>query len=418
MSNIRTTVAASAFGTLFEWYDFLIYGTAAALVFNKLFFPTIDPVVGMIVALLTYAVGFFARPLGGAIFGHFGDKYGRKSVLMITMLMMGLSTFAIGLLPTYAQIGIMAPILLVTLRIIQGIGFGGEWGGAALMILENSPKDKRGFYSSFIQIGFPLGILLSAGMFALVSQLPQEDFMSWGWRIPFLASIVLVGIGGYIRSKLNETPVFDKLKQEQKVSRKPFFDVLFKYPKETLIAIGIKVTEVSWSYLITVFLVAYATTKLGIEKSMLMEAIFIAAAINLFSIPFFGWLSDKVGRKPLFYAGALFTLLMAFPLFAIVNTAATIPITLVIISGLVFGNAMMFAGIAAYLAEIFKPEVRYTGLSFSNQVAAAIGGGLAPTIAGVLAGYFSGTTGVSIMMMLFAIITLFCTYISKPSVDI
>jgi MHS family shikimate/dehydroshikimate transporter-like MFS transporter len=202
MDNTKKIVFASAFGTLFEWYDFLIYGTAAALVFNTLFFPTIDPVAGMIVALLTYAVGFFARPFGGAFFGHLGDKYGRKSVLMATMLLMGFSTFAIGLLPTYQQIGLFAPILLVLLRILQGIGFGGEWGGAALMIIETCPKEKRGLYSSFIQVGFPLGLLLASGIFSLVSLLPKEDFMAWGWRIPFLVSIFLVGIGSYVRSKL------------------------------------------------------------------------------------------------------------------------------------------------------------------------------------------------------------------------
>jgi MHS family shikimate/dehydroshikimate transporter-like MFS transporter len=414
MKNIKSVVFASSFGTLFEWYDFLIYGTAAALVFNTLFFPNIDPVAGMLVALLTYAVGFFARPFGGAFFGHFGDKYGRKSVLMATMVLMGFSTFAIGLLPTYDQIGLLAPILLIVLRILQGIGFGGEWGGAALMILETCPKEKRGFYSSFIQVGFPLGLLLASGVFSLVSMLPKEDFMSWGWRIPFLLSILLVAIGGYVRSKLAETPVFKKLQSTDSVSRKPFFDILFLYPKETLIAIGIKVTEVSWSYLVTVFLVAYATTKLGMPKPMLLEAISLAALINLFSIPFFGWVSDKIGRKPLFYIGGLFTIVMAFPLFAIVNTGSSLAVTAVIVAGMVFGNAMMFAGLAAYLAELFEPNVRYTGLSFSNQVAAAIGGGLAPTIAGALAAYFGGTTGVSIMMIIFASITIICTYLSKP----
>lgn len=411
--NIVKITVASAFGTLFEWYDFLIYGTAAALVFNKLFFPNIDPVIGMLAALLTYAVGFIARPVGGAIFGHLGDKWGRKSVLMTTMILMGVSTLAIGLLPTYADIGIWAPILLVTCRILQGIGFGGEWGSAALMILENAPKNRRGFYSSFIQVGFPLGLLLATGSFALVANLTGDDFLSWGWRIPFLLSFVLVLAGTYVRSKLVETPVFKELEQQQRLSRNPFWETVTKHPKTLLTAIGIKVTEVSWSYVTTVFVVAYATTQLGLSKTIFLDAITLAAAINLIAIPAFGYLSDVVGRKPLFYAGSLFTIVAAFPLFALINTGDPTVITFTIVAGMVLGNAMMFSALAAYLAEMFEPQIRSTGLSFSNQVAAAIGGGLAPTIAAALAAVFGGTVGASVMMICFALITLLSTIAAK-----
>lgn len=416
--NIIKATAASAVGTLFEWYDFLIYGVAAALVFNTLFFPNIDPVAGMLAALLTYAVGFIARPVGGAIFGHYGDKLGRKSVLMITMLLMGVGTFAIGLLPTYAEIGIWAPVLLILLRILQGIGFGGEWSSAALMIIENAPENRRGFYSSFVQVGFPLGLLLATGSFALVSKLPQEDLMSWGWRVPFLISFVLVALGGYVRSKLIETPVFTELREQQRLSKSPFWETVTKHPRTLLTAIGIKVTEVSWSYVVTVFLVGYATTKLNLPKSMFMDAIAVAAAVNLVSIPLFGYLSDLVGRKPLFYAGSIFTILMAFPLFNLVATGTSATIMLVVIACMVFGNAMMFSALAAYLSELFEPQVRSTGLGFSNQVAAAIGGGLAPTIAAALTAMFGGTAGVSVMLIIFAIITMVCVFISKPAKQI
>jgi len=418
MKNEQNTLLkitiASALGTLFEWYDFLIYGVSAALVFNKLFFPNIDATIGMLAAMLTYVIGFIARPIGGAIFGHYSDKLGRKSVLMATMLLMGLSTFAIGLLPTYDSVGIAAPIMLVVLRIMQGIGFGGEWGPAALMITENAPANRRGFYGSFVQVGFPLGLLLATGCFAMVSKLPQDDFISWGWRIPFLISFVLVLVGGFVRSRLPETPVFKQLEDAQQVSKNPFLELITKHPLTFITAVGIKLTEVSWSYVITIFLVAYATTNLGLPKSMLLDAIAIASAINVLSIPLFGYISDLVGRKAMLYAGGAFTILMAFPIFGLIATGDSSNVTLAVILGLVFGNAMMFSSLAAYLGELFEPQVRSTGLSFSNQIAAAIGGGLAPLIGASLAVAFGGTHGVSVMLTLFGIITVASTFISKP----
>jgi len=254
-SKMRSIVFASSVGTIIEWYDFLIYATAAALVFNKAFFPTIDPLAGTLAALGTYAVGFLARPLGGALFGHFGDRLGRKSMLVLTMFIMGLSTFCIGLLPNYASIGVFAPILLILLRVVQGIGLGGEWGGASLMVIEHSPADKRGFYGSFVQIGFPIGLVLATLVFALATKLPEADFQAWGWRIPFLASIVLLALGTFIRSRVPETPVFERMKATDSFSKNPVGEVVGKNFKTFLIAVGLKLSEVSWVYMLTVFVV-------------------------------------------------------------------------------------------------------------------------------------------------------------------
>ncbi len=414
-SNMRSVVFASSIGTIIEWYDFLIYATAAALVFNKAFFPTIDPLAGTLAALGTYAVGFLARPLGGALFGHFGDRLGRKSMLVLTMFIMGLSTFAIGLLPNYATIGVFAPILLVLLRVVQGIGLGGEWGGASLMVIEHAPAGKRGFYGSFVQIGFPIGLVLASLAFALVTKLPEADFQAWGWRIPFLASIVLLVLGTFIRSKIPETPVFEKMKATGSFSKNPFAEVIGKNFKTFLIAVGLKLSEVSWVYMLTVFVVVYATTKLALPKQMLLDAVMYAALFELLTLPVFGYLSDKIGRKPFFILGALFTMAFAFPLFWMLETKSVAMVTTAIIIAMNFGHGMMFGLESAYFPELFGSRVRYSGASFGFQVAAALGGGFAPIIATALAGYFGGTAGVSIMMIGIACLTLWAAIAARET---
>src|ERR1700675_4655150 len=298
-SKMNSVVFASCIGTIIEWYDFLIYATAAALVFNQAFFPTFDPLAGTLAALGSYAVGFLARPLGGALFGHFGDRLGRQSMLVLTLFIMCFSTFCIGLLPTYASVGVLAPLLLVLLRIIQGIGLGGEWGGASLMVLEHAPSDRRGFYTSFVQIGFPIGLVLATLIFALVSKLPEADFAAYGWGIPFLVSIVLLAVGTFVRSRVPETPVFEGLKMRDGLSNNPVGEVVGQNTKIFLIAVGLKLSEVSWVYMLTVFVVGYATSKLGLPKPMMLDAVMYAALLELVSLPVFGWLSDKIGRRPL-----------------------------------------------------------------------------------------------------------------------
>jgi MHS family shikimate/dehydroshikimate transporter-like MFS transporter len=277
--NHKRVVAAAAIGTIFEWYDFLIFGAATALVFNKIFFPNTDPFVGVLVAIMISGVGWFARPLGGIIFGHFGDRLGRKNTLMATMLIMGVATFVIGLIPTYAQWGIWAAVALVTLRIIQGIAFGGEWAGASLMIIEHVPENRKAFYTSFMQIGFPIGVMASAGIYALLTRLSPEDFMSWGWRIPFLLSIILVVIGTYIRSKLSETPVFEEMQAKKQIVRAPLLSVIRTDFKNIILGIGIKMAEVSWALTLTIVSVAYMVNTLKIPRPEIMNSVFIGAAI-------------------------------------------------------------------------------------------------------------------------------------------
>jgi MFS transporter, MHS family, shikimate and dehydroshikimate transport protein len=398
-ARINSIVFASCFGTIIEWYDFLIYATAAALVFNKAFFPTFDPLAGTLAALGSYAVGFLARPLGGALFGHFGDRLGRKSMLVLTLFIMGVSTFCIGLLPTYNSIGVLAPILLILLRVIQGIGLGGEWGGASLMVLEHAPSDRRGFYTSFVQIGFPIGLVLATLVFTLVTKLPEPGFAAYGWRVPFLLSIVLLAIGTFVRSRVPETPVFEQLRMRDGLSKNPVVEAVGKNTTTFLIAVGLKLTEVSWVYLLTVFVVVYATTKLGLPKPLMLDAVLYAALLELVSLPLFGWLSDRIGRRPLYILGALFTIAFAFPLFWMLESKSTALIFAAIMIAMNFGHGMMFGPESCYFPELFGPNVRYSGASFGFQVSAAIGGGFAPIMATAMVGYFGGTTGVSIMMI-------------------
>jgi MFS transporter, MHS family, shikimate and dehydroshikimate transport protein len=404
--KMNSIVFASCFGTIIEWYDFLIYATAATLVFNKAFFPTFDPLASTLAALGTYAVGFLARPLGGALFGHFGDRLGRKSMLVLTLFIMGLSTFFIGLLPTYASIGVFAPILLIVLRIVQGIGLGGEWGGASLMVLEHAPADRRGFYASFVQIGFPIGLVMASLVFGLVAKLPEADFASYGWRIPFLISIVLLGVGTFVRSQVPETPVFEELKKRDGLSKNPVAEAVGQNTRTFLISVGLKLSEVSWVYMLTVFVVGYATGKLGLPKPMMLDAVMYAALSELVSLPLFGWLSDKIGRRPLFILGALFTIAFAFPLFWMVESKSVVLIFAAIMIAMNFGHAMMFGPESAYFPELFGSRVRYSGASFGFQVSAALGGGFSPIIATAMVGYFGGTWGVSVMMIVLALITL------------
>ena len=411
--NINKITFASAFGTLFEWYDFLIYGTAAALVFNKLFFPQFDPMTGMLASLLAFSLGFIARPVGGILFGHFGDKYGRKNTLMATMLLMGVSTFAIGLLPTYNDIGIWAAVLLVTLRLLQGIAFGGEWGGASIMILEHAPKERRGFYGSFIQMGYPLGVLVATGMYAVVMKMPEEDFMSWGWRIPFLVSILLVAVGTYVRRNLDETPVFEEMKAKQTIAKSPFFETLFKEPKSLVLGIGLKITEVTWAYLLTIFMVVYAVNNMGIAKPEIMNAVLVASAINVFAIPLFGYVSDILGRKLVYIIGSVVSVVMAPFIFGWFSSGEIMKAMIV---GLVLGNAVMMAPLAAYLPEIFKSNIRFTGASFGCQVAAAIGGGVMPATAAWLASQY-GLTGVAYLMIALSFITLGSAVLAGETAD-
>jgi MHS family shikimate/dehydroshikimate transporter-like MFS transporter len=412
-SGVNKIVAASTIGTILEWFDFFIYANAAILVFNKVFFPQEDPVVGMLLALMTYAVGIVARPFGGALFGHIGDTKGRKYALMLSTMLMGLCTFAIGLLPTYNSIGVWAAVMLVALRILQGLSFGGEFGAAALMIYENVPANRRGFYGSFIQLANPAGIFLAAACFYLLSQLPQEDFISWGWRIPFLASVILIAIGGYIRSQLTETLIFQQMVAKKQFVKNPFWDILKNQPKKLFVAAGVKLNEVTNSYCITAFIIAYATTKLGLPKQELLNALMIACLISISAMPLYGYISDKIGCKPILYVGCIIVLLMAFPMFVMVNSGDLNSVKTVIIAGHALGTMLSFALMPSFLPRLFDQKIRTTGVGFSSNIAAGIGGGLLPLLSGYMVAKFNSTTGISVMLVTCAIVSAICIFLAK-----
>ena len=405
-TSIRRVAIASFIGTTIEWYDFFLYGTASALIFGRLFFPHYDPLTGALASFGTYAVGFVARPIGGIVCGHFGDRIGRKSMLVLTLLIMGIATFLIGLLPTYESIGIWAPILLVLLRVAQGFGVGGEWGGAVLMAVEHSPKGKRGFYGSWPQVGVPAGLLLSTIVFRQVSKLPEEILFSWGWRIAFLLSILLVGVGLYIRLAVVEPPVFTEIKQKQTTSRMPILDALRHHPRSVIQAMGARIAENGAFYLYTVFILTYATQpRIGFSSASVLGAISLAAIVEIFAIPFYGWLSDKLGRRPVYLFGAIFTGVFAFPFFWLVETSTTSLMVLGVVSALVFGHAAMYGPQASFFSELFGARVRYSGASLGYQLASVIAGGLSPLIATGLLRRTGSSWPIAIFVIIMSVIT-------------
>jgi MHS family shikimate/dehydroshikimate transporter-like MFS transporter len=399
-------VAASAFGTIIEWYDFFVYGTAAALVFGRLFFPASDPAVSTLAALSVYAVGYIARPLGGIIFGHFGDRVGRKSMLVLSMLLMGFGTFLVGVLPTYEQIGLLAPVLLVLLRLLQAVGLGGEWGGAVLLVSESAPAQRRGLFGSFVQLGNPTGRLIATGVFALAARLPEGDFLSWGWRIPFLASALLIVVGLLIRFQIDETPEFQKLREGKRTARMPVLEALSKYRRETTIAVGLKLTEVAWVGILTVFAVTYLTQQLGMQRSVVLDAVTLATLIELFVMPLAGWLSDTIGRRVIYMVGTMFGIMLAFPIFWLFDTRDGTIVTWAIVAGICLCQAVVFALHASFMPELFGTAVRYSGISLGFQLGAAIGGGLTPVVAAAIVAWSGGATWpVSLMLVTLGVLT-------------
>jgi MHS family shikimate/dehydroshikimate transporter-like MFS transporter len=404
---IRRVLISSIVGTAVEWYDFMIYATATGLVFNKLFFPSSSSSASTIVAFATYAIGFLARPVGAAIFGHYGDKLGRKAMLSATIVIMGVGTFLIGLLPTFDQIGVAAPLLLVCLRFLQGIGLGGEWGGAVLMVVENAPAKHRGLLGSMVQIGNPIGNLAAIAMFTLVAYLPDQALMSWGWRVPFLISVLLVGVGLFIRLKLTETPAFERIKQTRQVAQLPLVEIFKSHRKPLLIAIGLKISEIAYASIAGVFVISYATGRLGLPRSVILQALLLASFVALFSIPLFGWLSDRVGRKAMFTASCLFSIAFAFPLFWLLDTKDPTTITLTVVAAISFGQMVGFGIGAPWYSELFPARLRYSGASLGFQVGAALSGGLSPLIAASLMAWSGGATWpISLYLIACACLTL------------
>jgi metabolite-proton symporter len=411
--SIRLVAVASMVGTTIEWYDFFLYGTAAALVFNRLYFPTFDPLAGTLAAFGTYTVGFVARPIGGIVIGHYGDRIGRKSMLVLTLIIMGVSTFGIGLLPTYSQIGPWAAVALVILRLAQGFGVGGEWGGAVLMAVEHAPAGARGFYGSWPQIGVPAGLLLSTAVFAQFAGLPEDQFLSWGWRVPFLVSILLVGVGLIIRLRILETPAFTRVKEARTEARRPIVEVLQTQWKEVLLAMGARLAENGAFYIYTVFVLVYGTQKVGIDRQTVLNGILVAAACALVAIPVCGALSDRLGRRPVYLFGACVTALFAYPLFWLLDTGSTPLVWLALVVALVFSHAPMYGPQAAFLSELFGTRVRYSGASLGSQLSSVIAGGLSPFIATALLPYGRGALAWYVMAM--ALITIVAVLIASET---
>ncbi len=377
---LRRVIVASLIGTTIEWYDFFLYGTAAALVFNKLFFPQVDPLIGTLLAFSTYALGFVARPFGGVIFGHFGDRIGRKTLLMLSLIIMGSATTAIGLLPTYNSLGIWAPLLLVALRLVQGFAVGGEWGGAILLVAEHGSARHRGFWTSWPQVGVPAGNLLAAAVLGLTSALlSPEDFLAWGWRIPFLLSAVLVGLGWWLRSNLSESRTFAEAKAEG-AERFPALEALRRRPRNLLIGGGLRLGENIAYYVITAFSITYFVEVLHGSRTLALNALLLGAAAECVTLPMFGALSDRIGRRPVYALAAIGMAVWIFAFFALLNTGSAGFVILAMIGGLVLHGAM-YGPQAAFMAEMFPTAIRYSGVSLAYQVTSIVAGSLAPIIA-------------------------------------
>ncbi|HEX5185066.1 MAG TPA: MFS transporter [Allosphingosinicella sp.] len=380
-TTLRRVVLASLVGTTIEWYDFFLYGSAAALIFNKLFFPSLDPLSGTLAAFATYALGFFARPIGGIVFGHFGDRIGRKRLLMLSLVLMGLATTAVGLLPTYARIGVWAPIALTVLRVIQGFAVGGEWGGAVLLAAEHGDARRRGFWASWPQAGVPAGNLLAAGILAFLAGTQKEaDFIAWGWRIPFLLSFILVAIGWWIRMSVAESPAFEKEVEEAAPPKVPALDVLRERPRALVTGAGLRIGENVCYYIITTFSLTWMTTVAKLSKEQALDAILIGAAVHFFMIPALGRLSDAIGRRTVYAIGGFGMAAFGFVFFSLLGSGGLATATVAIVIALFFHGAM-YGPQAAFIAELFPTRIRYSGASIAYQLTSIVAGSLAPIIA-------------------------------------
>ncbi len=415
-SHVKVALA-SLIGTTIEWYDFFIYGTAAALVFNKLFFPKMDPMTGTLAAFATYAVGFGARPLGGLIFGHYGDRIGRKVMLYLTLLIMGIATFGIGCLPTYDSVGIWAPILLIVCRLFQGFALGGEWGGAVLMSVEYAPDNRRGFYGSWPQLGAPLGLVLGTMVFSAIAAFVSDAaFMDWGWRVPFLVSIVLVVVGLYIRGRIAESPQFQRIKDKKQEVKMPIIESIKNHPKEILLAMGARFAENGFFYIYAVFVMMYGTQALGMPRQTILNGVMIAATLEVCTITLWGLLSDYIGRRPVYIFGAVFSAIMSFPLFYLMGTKVDVYAWIGIILGLAVGHAAMYGPQASFLSEMFGTKVRYSGVSLGYNLASIFAGALSPLIGTwLLITFKPDTWPISVYMICLALITVVAVYFASES---
>lgn len=419
-TSMRRVVAASVFGTALETYDLYLYGTAAALVFGPLFFPDTDPTAATLLSLSTFAVSFLARPLGALVFGHFGDRIGRKKMLYVTYLIMGISTFLIGLLPTFNTIGVLAPMLLVAMRFAQGFGFGGEYSGAVLMLTEHAPAHKRGFYAGLNNTGPVIGFVSSSGLFLLMNAiLTEDDFLAWGWRIPFLVSILLVAIGLYVRTRVAESPIFEQAQTKTAVAKlkAPIAEVLRKYPKQLVIATGANISQFAVFYLFSVYTLTYGVTELNLSRNTILAAVMIAILVNLVAIPYASALSDRIGRRKVLGIGFVITIAWAFPFFALFNTGE-FPLTLIAFIVMMISYSFVYGPIAAYMSEIFPTSVRFTGSAVAYNLAGILGAAFAPIIATMLMDTYHSSVSISLYIIGITLVSAVCVLVGRETRDI
>jgi metabolite-proton symporter len=407
-ASLRKVVLASMIGTTIEWYDFFLYGSASALVFSKLFFPKADPVTGVMLSFATYALGFAARPLGGLVFGHFGDRIGRKQLLMLSLLLMGGSSMLIGILPTFKEVGLFAPLGLVLLRLVQGFAVGGEWGGAVLMVTEYGDAKRRGFWAGWPQAGVPAGNLLAAGVLAIMTAMQSNaDFLAWGWRVPFLLSGVLVAIGYWVRVSLAESPLFQKALDDAGAPPKaPMMDAIRERPGGLAIGAGLRVAENITFYVVTTFGLTYIVDHAGLTRSQALNAMLIGTAVEVVAIPIFAALSDKVGRRPLYFLGAAGIAVWGFAFFRLIDTGQMPLIVLAVIGGLIC-HGLMYGPQAAFIAELFPTRMRYSGASLAYQATSIFAGSLAPIIALFLLDRFKSWVPIAIYLAIAGAISAF-----------
>ncbi len=408
---LRHVLLAAAVGSALEWYDFFIYGAASALVFGPLFFPKYDPAVATLASFATFAVGFLARPFGGLFFGHFGDRWGRKPMLVATLLLVGGSTFAIGLLPTYAQAGLWAPLLLLLLRLVQGFGAGAEYGGAVVMAVEFAPPGRRGLYGAFAPMGTTAGNALAGGVFWAVSALAGDHLLTWGWRIPFLVSLLLLGLGLYIRAKISETPVFTVASRARPPLKLPALEAVRRSPRNFFVVVGARLAENALGYLYPVFGLSYVINTLHVARGTAIGSVILGNVALVCGLFFFAWLSDRIGRRPVYIFGALFSAACAVPFFLAVNTREPVMIALAFVVEMGIGSGAMFGPQAVYFAELFGPRLRYSGFAFARELGSIIAGGPAPFIAALLTGWMAGAPwGVACYVVLLSLITAFAVW--------
>jgi metabolite-proton symporter len=407
-SQVRRAMVAGTVGTSIEWYDFFLYGTAAALVFPHLFFPGASAYAGALASFATYAVGFAARPVGAAFFGHFGDRIGRKATLISTLLLMGIASTLIGVLPGYGTLGFWAPTLLVLLRLVQGLGVGGEWGGSVTLCMEWGNPKRRGFIGAWPQVGVPIGLLLSTGAVSLMTHISGASFETWGWRVPFLMSILLVGVGLWVRLGVLESPLFAREVEEERVEKQPLVEVIKRNPREIILSALLRMSEQAPFYIFTAFVLAYGTETLGFSKNFLTNSVMIAAAVSLFSVPFFGHLSDRIGRKRVYMAGAAATLAFGIPYFLMLDSKVGALVVVAIVVSLI-PHDMQYGPQAALIAESFTTRLRYSGAGLGYQLSSVIAGGPAPLLATWLLHTFDSSLPIGIYIALCGVVTLIAT---------